>query len=117
MPADQLIADDGTIFAKSGPERTSYWELAAEMPLAREATNSVPAKAAKDHRLVGHAAQRLDIPDKVMGRPIFLQDMRLPGMVHGRVVRPPSYGAELVRLDEAAVRKLPGIIAVARDGR
>ena len=117
VPADQLIADDGTIFAKSGPQRTSYWELAAEMPLAREATNSVPAKPAKDHRLVGRPAQRLDIPDKVMGRPIFIQDMRLPGMLHGRIVRPPSYGAELLRLDEAAVRKLPGVVAVARDGR
>src|SRR6266446_4548382 len=117
LPADQLIADDGDIFAKSGPERTSYWELAAEMPLAREATNSVPAKAVKDHRLVGRAAQRLDIPDKVMGRPIFIQDMRLPGMVHGRIVRPPGYGAELVGLDDATVRKMPGVIAVARDGR
>jgi nicotinate dehydrogenase subunit B len=43
--------------------------------------------------------------------------MRLPGMVHGRIVRPPSYGAELVRLDDASVRKMPGVIAVARDGR
>src|SRR5712672_717576 len=117
VPADQLIADDGDIFAKSGPQRTSYWEITADMPLAREATNSAPAKPAKDHRLVGRPAQRLDIPDKVMGRPIFIQDMRLPGMVHGRIVRPPSYNAELVRLDDASVRKLPGVIAVARDGR
>jgi nicotinate dehydrogenase subunit B len=117
VPADQLIADDGNIVAKSGPQRTSYWELATEMPLAREATNSVPAKPAKDHRVVGRPAQRLDIPDKVMGRPIFIQDMRLPGMVHGRVVRPPSYGAELVRLNDASVGRMPGVIAVARDGR
>src|SRR5712671_2727729 len=109
VPADQLSADDGDIFAKSGPQRTSYWELAADMPLARDATNSAPAKPAKDHRLVGRPAQRLDIPDKVMGRPIFIQDMRLPGMVHGRIVRPPSYNAELVRLDDASVQKLPGV--------
>src|SRR5258706_1182470 len=117
VPTDQLIADDGDIFAKSGPQRTSYWELAAEMPLAREATNSAAAKPAKDHRLVGRPAQRLDIPDKVMGRPIFIQDMRLPGMVHGRIARPPSYGAELVRFDDASIRRMPGVIAVVRDGR
>ena len=52
-----------------------------------------------------------------MGRPVFIQDLRLPGMVHGRVVRPPSYGAELTRLDDAMVRKMPGVISVVRDGR
>ncbi len=45
-----------------------------------------------------------------------MQDVRLPGMVHGRVVRPPNYGATLERFDEAAVKALPGVIAVVRDG-
>ena len=52
-----------------------------------------------------------------MGRPAFVQDLQLPGMVHGRVVRPPSYDAELVALDETPIRKMPGVVAVARDGR
>ena len=42
--------------------------------------------------------------------------MRLPGMVHGRVVRPPRYGATLESVDEAAVKAMPGVIAVVRDG-
>jgi CO/xanthine dehydrogenase Mo-binding subunit len=116
-PADQLIVEDGLIFTKDGVKKTSYWELAADNPLSREATGSAAAKPPKDHKLVGHPVQRLDIPDKVMGRASFIQDMRLPGMVYGRVVRPPSYGAELTRLDDAAVRKMPGVIAVVRDGR
>jgi nicotinate dehydrogenase subunit B len=115
--SEQLILDDGLIFTKTGAAKTSYWELAAEMPLARQATNSAPAKPAKDHRVVGRPVQRLDIPDKVMGRPSFVHDMRLPGMAHGRVVRPPSYDAELTRLDDSSVRKMPGVVAVVRDGR
>jgi CO/xanthine dehydrogenase Mo-binding subunit len=117
VPAAQLMTEDGLIFARDGARKTSYWELAAENPLDREATNSAPAKPVKDHRIVGQPIQRLDIPDKAMGRPVFIQDMRLPGMVFGRVVRPPNYGAELTRLDDAAVRKMPGIVSVVRDGR
>ena len=117
VPADQLIVDDGLIFTKDGAKKTSYWELAGENPLAREATGSVPAKPAKEHKIVGQPVQRLDIPDKVMGRPVFVQDLRLPGMVYGRVVRPPSYGAELTGLDDSGVRKMPGVISVVRDGR
>ncbi|HXJ01082.1 MAG TPA: molybdopterin cofactor-binding domain-containing protein [Micropepsaceae bacterium] len=113
----QLIADDGLIFTKDGAKKTSYWELAGENPLAREATNSAPPKPPKDHKIVGQPVQRLDIADKVMGRPVFIQDLRLPGMTYGRVVRPASYGAELTRLDDSAVRKMPGIISVVRDGR
>jgi len=116
VPADQVIVDDGLLFTKTGAN-TSYWELAAEMPFAREATGSAAPKPAKDHRVVGQPVQRLDIPDKVMGRPIFIQDMRLPGMLHGRVVRPPSYDAVLTRLDEESVRKMPGVIGVVRNGR
>ena len=45
-----------------------------------------------------------------------MQDLRLPGMVHGRVVRPPHYGAQLEAFDEAKVRAMPGVVAVVRDG-
>ena len=117
VAAGQLVTDDGLIFTKDGAKKTSYWELADQNPLAREATNSATAKPAKDHKIVGQPVQRLDIADKAMGRPVFIQDLRLPGMVHGRIVRPANYGAELTRLDDTAVRKMPGIISVVRDGR
>ena len=117
VPVGQLILDDGLIFTKDGASKTSYWELAGGNPLAREATNSAMPKPAKDHKIVGQPVQRLDIPDKVMGRPIFIQDMRLPGMTFGRVVRPPNYGAELTKLNDAPIRRMPGVISVMRDGR
>jgi nicotinate dehydrogenase subunit B len=113
----ELVHLDGTLGTKAGDKRISYWEMAAENPLAKEATASVPPKRPEEHRLVGRAVPRIDIPGKVVGARAFIQDIRLPGMVHGRVVRPPSYDAELISLDEAAVRKMPGVIAVARNGR
>ena len=53
----------------------------------------MPAKTAKDHKLVVNPAQRTDIPDKVIGRPIFIQDKRIPGTVFGLVVRLLQYNA------------------------
>ena len=112
-----LVLIDGTIVVKGGGRQTSYWELAAEQPLAHEASGTVPPKPASAHKLVGKPVQRIDIPGKVAGNPSFVQDIRLPGMLFGRVVRPPSYDARLGSLDEAAIRKMPGVVAVARDGR
>jgi CO/xanthine dehydrogenase Mo-binding subunit len=113
----ELVHLDGTFSVKGGGARTSYWEMAAENPLAHEATGGVPAKPVAEHRLVGRAVPRIDIPAKVTGGRAYVQDIRLPGMVFGRVVRPPSYDAELISVDEAAVRKVPGVITVVRDGR
>src|SRR6202043_1029055 len=53
---------------------------------------------------------------KVTGGVAYIQDMRLPGMMHARVVRPPSYGAQLTECDTSAVEKLPGVVKVIRDG-
>src|SRR5260370_6675287 len=65
---------------------------------------------------MGKAVPRVDIPAKVTGGAAYVQDMRLPGMVHARVVRPPSYRAQLTDCDTAAVEKLPGVVKVTRDG-
>src|SRR5205807_7992127 len=59
---------------------------------------------------------RLDIPAKVTGGAAYVHDLRLPGMVHARVVRPPGYGAQLTDCDTAAVEKMPGVVKVVRDG-
>jgi nicotinate dehydrogenase subunit B len=65
---------------------------------------------------MGRPLQRIDIPAKVTGGAAYVQDMRLPGMVHGRLVRPPSSGATLLDVDAAAVSRLPGVISVIHDG-
>src|SRR4029077_16756987 len=90
--------------------------LAASADLNREATASVKPKPASAHKIVGQSIRRFDIPGKVTGKAMYVQDLRLPGMVHGRVVRPPQYGATLASLDDSKAKAIPGVIAVVRDG-
>lgn len=113
-PADQLKVEDGTISGPAG--RTTYWELTSTALLKREATAKVKPKAVGSHKLIGQSVQRRDIPPKVTGGEVYVQDMRLPGMVFGRVVRPPSPRATLISADIAAIKRMPGVVAVMRDG-
>ena len=115
VEASVLQVEDGTI---SGPGnvRTSYWELADEVSLDRDATPGAKAKAIADRALAGQSAQRLDIPDKVFGNRRFIHDTALPGLLHGRVLRPEDARAKLLALREDAARAVPGFIAVMRDG-
>ena len=102
MSADSLSVADGVISAANG-KTVTYGELAASLDLRREATATVRPKPAGLHKIVGQSIPRLDIPGKVTGKATYVQDLRLPGMVHGRVVRPPRYGATLDAVDDAKV--------------
>jgi CO/xanthine dehydrogenase Mo-binding subunit len=112
---EQLSVADGVVTARSGGSVT-YWELASDDLLAREATAEIAPKPASMHTIIGKPAPRRDIPDKVTGTPVYVHDLELPGMLHGRIARPPSYDARLTGVDEAEVRALPGVVAVVRDG-
>jgi len=113
--AGELTVADGIISAVNG-KKISYAELASTLDLKREATASARPKPTGQHKIVGQSIARFDIPGKVTGKASYVQDLRLPGMVHGRVVRPPQYGATLESMDEAKARAIPGVIAVIRDG-
>ncbi|MGB9117005.1 molybdopterin cofactor-binding domain-containing protein [Bradyrhizobium sp.] len=112
---DVLEVVDGTI---SGPGNisTSYWELANEVSLDRHATPGAVPKSSAQRSLAGNSVQRLDIPDKVFARPRFIHDSPLPDMLHGRVLRSELSGATLVELKEDGARKIPGLVAIVRDG-
>jgi CO/xanthine dehydrogenase Mo-binding subunit len=73
-------------------------------------------KSPDSYHAIGKPFARVDIPGKVTGGEAYVQDMRLPNMVHARVVRPPSYTAKLVAFDEAPIKAMPGVVAVVRDG-
>jgi nicotinate dehydrogenase subunit B len=113
--ADTLSVNDGVISARDG-RKVGYGELAGEVNLKREATAKIAPKPPAQHKIVGKSVARLDIPAKVTGGAAFVQDIRLPGMLHGRVVRPPHYGAKLESFDEATVKAMKGVVAVVRDG-
>ncbi|MEO6435975.1 MAG: molybdopterin cofactor-binding domain-containing protein, partial [Tepidisphaeraceae bacterium] len=105
---------DGEIGA--GGEATSYWALADDRLLDRDAVAGAASELVPARPFVAANAPRLDLPDKVMGRPRFVQDLALPGMLHARVMRPSSPAATLEALDESGARALPGVVAVVRDG-
>jgi nicotinate dehydrogenase subunit B len=115
VEASDLTVADGTIAAPGG-KRTTYWAVTTDAMLRREATASLKPKAAGEHKLIGQSLARRDIPPKFTGGAAYLQDLRLPGMVHARIGRPPVPRAELVSLDAAALRAMPGVIEVVRDG-
>ncbi len=115
VAADGLKVTDGVITAPDG-RKVGYGELAAEADLKREATGKVAPKPPAQHRLVGQSSPRVDLPAKVTGGAAYVQDLRLPGMAHGRIARPPQYGAQLETFDEAKIRAMPGVVAVVRDG-
>jgi CO/xanthine dehydrogenase Mo-binding subunit len=115
VSADTLTVADGTIGSADG-RKVGYGELAAEVDLHREAMAKVAPKSPATHKIVGKSIPRFDIPNKVTGGVAYAQDMRLPGMMHGRIVRPPRPGSKLDSVDEAAVKAMPGVIAVVRDG-
>src|SRR5262252_8966597 len=103
VDAGALTVDDGTI---SGPGNvtTSYWELAQDVSLDRDATGGIRPKPIAQRALAGTSAQRLDIPDKVFGEPRFIHDIAPPGLLHGRVLRPDMSRAKLVSLREDGAR-------------
>ena len=115
VDASLLAVDDGTILGP-GNVRTSYWELSGDVSLDHDAIVGAVAKSAVARSVAGHSIQRVDIPDKVFARPRFIHDHALPGLIHGRVLRPDVSGARLIALDEAAACAVSGLIAIVRDG-
>jgi nicotinate dehydrogenase subunit B len=113
-PKPRLTVDDGVVSA--GQQSVTYWELVREINFATEVSGSVQPKTASEHAYIGKPVPRIDIPRKVFGQEIFIQDLRLPGMVHGRAVRPPCRGAVLESVDEGPAASMPGVLKIVRDG-
>ena len=108
-PVGELAVDDGTITAKNGGSVT-YWECAAEAGEVPPAGAGV--KPSGPTKIVGKSAPRIDLPAKVAGKPAYVQDMTLPGMLFARIVRPSRPFSSLTSLPEL---KLEGA-ALVRDG-
>jgi nicotinate dehydrogenase subunit B len=113
VPGAALDVADGQIRTADGPTRLSYWTLAQPGLLDRPAGVPVPARPPGQWSVAGRSAQRLDIPDKVTGRPRFLHDLVLPGMAYGRVVRPPARAAELTGIADPGLAREAVLV---RDG-
>lgn len=125
-PIAELRVERGQIYRHDQPQRRlSYAELARGQDLHLPLDSHTPLKALGAGRYVGQSTPRVDIPAKVSGQLTYVHDLRLEGMLHGRVVRPPYTGADasaplghaLVSVDAASIAHLPGIVklVVIRD--
>jgi CO/xanthine dehydrogenase Mo-binding subunit len=121
LPADQLSVTDGVVHAKSDPSRkASYAELIGgryfnvQLEWNKQIGNLLyaPGKAKpkdpKEYKIVGKPIKRADIAPKVLCQEPFVTDIKVPGMVHARMIRPPVAGATVVRIDEASIKDIPG---------
>jgi nicotinate dehydrogenase subunit B len=111
---DSLRVEDATVIGAG--RRVTYGELVAGQELHVQAQPTSRFKDPSQYRLVAKSIPRVDIPAKVTGAPAYVHDLRLPGMVHARVVRPPSYGAVLDSVDTAAAERVAKGVRVVRDG-
>ncbi len=112
--AAALSVSSGVICGPDGPTGLSYWSLDGPGLLSAAAEPGAAVRPPAQWSVAGRSAARLDLPDKVAGRPRFLPDLVLPGMVYGRVVRPPALDATLESVGDAS--PLPGVLAQVRDG-
>ncbi|HEY2248865.1 MAG TPA: molybdopterin cofactor-binding domain-containing protein [Bradyrhizobium sp.] len=115
VAADGLRTESGSVIAQDG-RRLTYGELVADNMLHVQAQPTSKLKDPATFKVMGQSVPRIDIPAKVTGGAAYVQDLRLPGMVHARVVRPPSYGAQLTDCYTAGVEQMPGVVKVVRDG-
>ena len=111
---DAIAFHDGFAFVKNDPtKKATLAELIGGKRFDRKMTKRVKGKAIADYTVVGQPIARVDLPAKIAGSFDYVHNLRLHGMLHGRVVRPPMLGAKLVRADAASVKKL-GAQVVAR---
>jgi nicotinate dehydrogenase subunit B len=115
-PVERLTVTDGTIADPVSGRHTTYWDLFAGKRFGCQVTGDAQPKSPEAYSIVGRPTHRLDLLDKVTGAAHFVHDLDLPGMVHGRVVRPPQYGARLASVDETAATQVPGVLRIVRDG-
>jgi len=120
IAASQLNLRDGLFSVDE--RRVTYGELIptgveANATLHIAATGMSAPRDPKLHTLVGKPMHRVDIPAKVSGGVAYVQDIRMDGMVHGRIVRPPSRNARLLELDAGPIEAMPGVMRIVRDGQ
>jgi CO/xanthine dehydrogenase Mo-binding subunit len=114
-PVSQLTVDDGVVSVQGDTSRSiNYAELIGNQKFNLKITGKAKLKTPDQYKVVGTSVKRIDIPDKILGRFTYTQDVRVPGMLHGRVVRPPSLDAKLISVDGFGSKKMAGVKVVTK---
>jgi len=113
VPADQLVAREGAIVVQADPSKSvTYGDLIGGKKLTIPLSPTAKRKPASEWTVLGTPVPRIDLPALVTAQFQFVHNVRVPGMLHGRVVRPAAVGATLVGVDEASVAGLAGLVKV-----
>ena len=127
-PVDKLTVTDGVVSVIGSPsKKIAYGELlggkkfnikivAAGVGWDMKVAPDVPAKNPKDYKIVGQSIQRVDLPGKFTGEFVYSSDATVPGMLHGRVVRPATSLSAPASVDEGSIKSIPGVVKVVREG-
>jgi nicotinate dehydrogenase subunit B len=119
-PVNRLAVSKGVVAVVGEASRSvSYGELVGDQPFHLAITGSAPVKTPAEYKIVATAVPRNDMPDKVSGKYVYMQHVRVPGMLHGRVVRPRGQGAygagaKVLSVDESSIRNVPGARALRK---
>jgi CO/xanthine dehydrogenase Mo-binding subunit len=128
VPADQLQVKDGVVSSKTDPaKKITYAALAGGTDLndtlkvsgggfGLNVEGKGKPKDPATYSIVGQAVPRLDLAPKFLGKSTYITDVRVPGMLHGRVIRPETAGANFVSVDDSAAKKIPGFRQVVVKG-
>uniref|UniRef100_UPI00359468BB molybdopterin cofactor-binding domain-containing protein n=1 Tax=Persicitalea sp. TaxID=3100273 RepID=UPI00359468BB len=116
-PPEQLTMANGKVSRKGKKQTLTFAQLLDGAQLQGEVKLPVKLKSPDTYRYVGKAIPRTDIEQMVRAQVLYVQDLRMPGMVHARVVRPPGSGAKLLSFDEQAfAKKVPSLLKTVIDG-
>jgi nicotinate dehydrogenase subunit B len=113
-PVDRLTVSKGVVSVEGSPgQSVTYGALVGDKPFHLPFTGTAPVKPPSQYKVVGTGVRRNDVPDKVSGKYVYMQHVRVPGMLHGRVVRPRGQraygaGAKVLEVDEASIRNIAG---------
>jgi len=111
-PASDLTIADGQVRPRAGGAGIGIGTLIGDRRFALKVDRNAPLTPPAQHAAIGKPLLRPDVPAKCTGRHVYVQDFTLPGMLHGRIVRPPVIGATLVSVDESSLRGIPDVRVV-----
>lgn len=115
--ASHLAVENGRVITRNGRQSLSFADILEGRQIEGEVPLTLKLKPKSEYQYVGKPIPRRDIGQMTRGEPLYIHDLRFPGMVHARVLRPKSYQSELLRFDEAAFsREAEGVLKIVRNG-
>jgi len=116
-PPEALRVADGVVSVASDPKtRVTYGDLAKGQKIVRKLDGKVVTKSVAEFRVMGLPEKRRDAREKVTGKALFAGDVRVPGLLYAKILRPPAHGAVRKSLDTSAASRVPGVSVVNEDG-